>query len=212
MNPLFGMKQHEPVYFAVNGHRYVMEAFFEDEYGRDFDEQAEPNVFFLKDVETGNVAVFSGRSAVKQAIQYPLAGGATIKNDRKNFDYWVSYELLQNPVTFLVYVSTRFAEGCTTRIREVINRLGMRLLVDECGAYWKIDGMSTISVLADHAPVQDMDAWKGIFEELFHHTDYCVQADTDSHGPVTVISRYTTPEETESLDTEAYFATMRIAI
>ena len=71
MNPLFGMKQHEPVYFAVNGHRYVMEAFFEDEYCRDFDEQAEPNVFSLKDVETGNVAVFSGRSAVKQAIQYP---------------------------------------------------------------------------------------------------------------------------------------------
>ena len=58
MNPLFGMKQHEPIYFAVNGHRYVMEAFFEDEYGRDFDEQAEPNVFSLKDVETGNVAVF----------------------------------------------------------------------------------------------------------------------------------------------------------
>ncbi|MBQ4112716.1 MAG: hypothetical protein IJD38_07965 [Clostridia bacterium] len=211
MNPLFGMMQDEPVYFAVNGHRYVIEAFFEDEFGRGPDELAQPNAFFLKDVETGSVTVFSGRNAVKQAIQYPLAGGATIKSHMKTFDYWVSEGFLQNQVTLLVYVSTRFAEDFMTRLHGVTDRLGMRLLSDECHAYWKIDGMSSISVIADRAPTQDVDAWKAIFEELFRHMDYCVKTDTDAHGPVTVISRYTTPEETDNPDTEAYFAVMRIS-
>jgi hypothetical protein len=211
MNPLFGMLQHEPVYFAVNGHRYVMEAFFEDEFGREFDELAEPNCFSLRDVETGKVTVFSGRSAVKRAIQYPLAGEATIKNDRASFDYWVSHGFLQNPVTLLVHVSTHFAEGFMTRLRGVVDRLGMRILADECCAYWKVQGMSSISITADRAPVQDVDAWRAIFEELFRHTDYTVTTDTDAYGPVTVISRYTTPEETEHLETEAYFAIMRIS-
>lgn len=211
MNPLFGMVQHEPVYFAVNGHRYVIEAFFEDEFGREFDELAAPNCFSLCDVETGSVTVFSGRSAVKQAIQYPLAGGATIKHDRNSFDYWVSHGLLQNPVTLQVYVSNRFTEGFMTRLRGVTDRLGMRVLSDERGAYWKIRDMSSISVTADRAPVQDVDAWCAIFEELFRHTDYAVTTDTDAYGPVTVISRYITPEETEHLETEAYFAIMRIS-
>ena len=98
-----------------------------------------------------------------------------------------------------------------TRLRGVVDRLGMRLLADECCAYWKVPGMSSISITADRAPVQDVDAWRAIFEELFRHTDYTVTTDTDAYGPVTVISRYTTPKETEHLETEAYFAIMRIS-
>ena len=88
MNQLFGiLYQNVPVYFAVNGHRYVLVGSFVDEFGRGPDPFAPPNCFELKDEDTGMLMLFTGKSAEKELSEYPLAGGATIKNDMDKFVY-----------------------------------------------------------------------------------------------------------------------------
>lgn len=212
MNKLFGiLYQDVPVYFAVNGHRYVLVGYFDDEFGRGPDPLAAPNHFELRDIETGKYVGFSGKNAEKQLSDYPLSGGATIKADMATFDYVLNDGWLQDKVEFRVLVSSRFTEGFFHRLHGACARLGMRLLDEECRPYWKVNGMSEISVTADHAPEQTIEAWQKVFEELFFHKDYHIEDGSDAFGPTTCICRYTTVEETEHLDTEAYFVIMRIA-
>ena len=88
MSSLFGILYPDvPVYFAVNGHRYMLVGFYVDEFGRGPDPLAAPNHFELTDLETGNGVLFYGKNAEKQVSEYPLAGGATIKHDMASFDY-----------------------------------------------------------------------------------------------------------------------------
>jgi hypothetical protein len=88
MSKLYGLlQQNVPVYFGVNGHRYQMTAYYFDEFERGPDPFAPPNCFELKDEDTGMLMLFTGKSAEKELSEYPLAGGATIKNDMDKFVY-----------------------------------------------------------------------------------------------------------------------------
>ncbi len=88
MSKLYGLlQQNVPVYFGVNGHRYQMTAYYFDEFERGPDPLADPNYFEIRDLDTGEYADFSGKNARKRLSEYPLAGGATIKNDMDKFDY-----------------------------------------------------------------------------------------------------------------------------
>lgn len=198
-----------PVYFAVNGHRYKLSAYYFDEDGRS-DPYADPNHYELLDIETLEYVLYTGPYAPKCMEEYPLAGGATIKNDLHTFDYLVYEGDMQNKVTLRVIVGTRFALGFIDRFHEICARLGMRILMEKCQECWKQANMSELSFLTDLAPEQSIEAWKAVFEELFLHTDYRVEPDTESSVRASCICRYTTPEENKHPDVEAYFAIMRI--
>ena len=88
MNPLYGIDYPDvPVYFAINGHRYMMMAFYYDEDGRGPDPFAGTNGYELTDLDTGAYTYFVGKNARQQLCDYPLAGGATIRSDMASFDY-----------------------------------------------------------------------------------------------------------------------------
>ncbi|MBQ9780487.1 MAG: hypothetical protein IJW00_06040 [Clostridia bacterium] len=109
-----------------------------------------------------------------------------------------------------VIVSSKFTEGFFERLYKVCSQYGMRIIEESCVPYWKIDGLDEIGVEVDHAPNMPYENWAEIFEALFYHKDYHIEREdtSDSHGMG--ICRYTTPEETEKLDEENYFAIMFI--
>jgi len=109
-----------------------------------------------------------------------------------------------------VIVSSEFAEGFFDRLHKVCSQYDMRIIEESRVPYWKIDGLDEIGVEVDHAPNMPYQNWTEIFEALFYHRDYHIERiDTsDWHGME--ICRYTTPEESERLDEENYFALMGI--
>ncbi len=199
----------DPVYFSIHSHRYRLEG--KRDYEFVTDDSAPLNVFTLTDVETGEVTEFEGASAETRLCQYPLAGGATIERDEADFDYLRHCAQIQDDVSFRVIVSSRFSKGFFDRLHAVCQRLGMRLLCETCIPYWKIEGLSEIDVTADHAPELTMEAWEEIFEELFHHKDYHIEEPLGTDGRGKAICRYTTVEETDDLEREAYFVIMGIS-
>ena len=205
---LLNLYHRDPVYFAVQGHRYRLEGIRDDELYHD--ELAAPNLFTLLDVESGEVIEFSGKSAADSLCQYPLEGGATIQDDENAFDYVIYDGRIKDCVWFRVLVSSCFSKGFFDRLRALCQQLGMRLLCETCVPYWKIDGWDEIFAVTDGAPVMSCDAWIEVFEALFLHKDHFIERDdsTALHG--VLICRYTTPEEAEKLDEENYFVIMGI--
>ncbi len=200
--------QRDPVYFAVKGHRYRLEGTRDDELYHD--DLASPNIFTLLDVESGDVVEFLGKSAVARLCQYPLEGGVTIQDDETSFDYVVYDGRMKDSVWFRVLVSCRFSKSFFERLRDICQRLGMRLLCETCVPYWKIDGWNEISVVTDAVPVMPFDAWFEVFESLFYHKDYHIEREDSPRFCGMEICRYTKPEENEKLDEENYFVIMGI--
>ncbi len=207
-NMIQNLYQRDPVYFAVQGHRYRLEGIRDDELYHD--ELAAPNLFTLLDVESGDVVEFSGATAVARLCQHPLEGGATIQDDENAFDYVIYDGRMIDCVRFRVLVSSRFSKGFFERLRAVCQRLGMRVLCETCVPYWKIDGWDEIRVSTDAAPVMPYEAWTEVFESLFLHKDYFIERDDSTTLHCMEICRYTKPEDNEKLDEENYFVIMGI--